>query len=149
MELTLRKFTRNDFEEYASWFKDPELNEFLGSTPDQEWLNHVINEHEGIQYAAEKQQQLVAVIGIVFPTDSFLHHVITDVAVRPDLKRKGLGAEVIAAIKHRHADAKEWMTYVESTNTKALAFFQKNGWKLLSDEPDKHGMLTLTHEGLQ
>jgi hypothetical protein len=50
-ELQIRKFLREDFPEFRTWFADPELNRRLGPMEeDDEWLD-VLSQQDAIEYS--------------------------------------------------------------------------------------------------
>lgn len=83
---------------------------------------------------------MIAVVGILFPDADHSAFYITDFCVKPDMKNKGLGSMVLAEILKMH-QSKQWRAFIDENNPQALQFFQKNGWKLISNEPDEHGMI--------
>ena len=60
-KMQVRKFQAIDFDTYQSWFSDELLNQHLGPAPDDEWLNHVLTDTTGVQYAFFDKDQLVGV----------------------------------------------------------------------------------------
>src|SRR5262249_55078432 len=89
--VQFRKFTRADFPEYKSWFMDPELNRQLGPM-DDEWLEYVLNEQDGAQYTIFRDDEIVAVLGILLPDERRPDYYITDLAVKPSLRGQRIGS---------------------------------------------------------
>lgn len=125
--LTL--FQEAHFNRYRAWFSDPDLERFLGPI-DEDWLDAVLHESDGAQYAFLEQQTLLGVIGIKFPTPAHPYYVLTDIAIAPEYQKKGLGRKLLAALYQRHPvqEAQYWLCYVDKENRAAHAFFRKQGW---------------------
>ena len=142
--MQVRKFQAKDFETYQSWFSDELLNRHLGPAPDDEWLNHVLTDMEGIQYAFFEKDELVGVIGIVFPGKAHPNYYITDIAVRPILRKKGIGAKMLMLLQNLHPSQPQqvYIAFVDIKNKNAQLFFKKLGWHLVTELPDKDEMLT-------
>ncbi len=129
------KFKEEHFEEYNSWFTDGELNQALGGV-DDEWLNHILQNKEGIDYAVFQNDKMVGVLGILFPTAENPFYVLTNIAVRPELKKKGLGSIMLhELIQYEKKKARYWLCYVAVENRAAQHFFEKNNWTK-DDEPE-------------
>ena len=144
MTLLFSKFTKKDFPEYKAWYEDAELNMRLGPMDDA-WLEHVMNETDGCQYSVFHDKELVAVIGFKFPDSKHPAYFITDFAMKPNLRNKGIGSEILHELIKQHPlkPRQTWKAFVDIRNPRAKTFFEKNGWVCLSETPDKHGMLVL------
>ena len=59
---------------------------------DNGWLPHVLTDTAGHQISFLAGEALVAVIGLCSPTAEHPFHVITDIAVKPGLQRRGIVA---------------------------------------------------------
>ena len=72
----------------------------------------------------------MGVIGITYPTDKEAYYVITNMAVKPSLKNKGLGSKIIKELINRTAlKPKEyWVSFVDKENKNGRHFLEKNGW---------------------
>ena len=93
--MKIRQFQKDDFPTYQSWFQDQWLNAALGPI-DEEWLAHILQEDSGAQYTLEdKNGKILSVIGVVWGNEANPANVISDLAVRPDLRRQGIGATTI------------------------------------------------------
>lgn len=144
MNPRIRRFTRDDFVQYRSWYADPALNEQLGPM-DEDWLAAVLGDKEGMQYSYFENERLVAVLGIsLHPVE--LAWVLTDIAIDPALKRQGIGQRALRAVMaiepREHGDS--WMAYVMPDNLPACRFFAALGWPCTAPGPDDE-MLTYRH----
>jgi ribosomal protein S18 acetylase RimI-like enzyme len=146
--LSIRNFQAEDFDEYASWFLDEQLNKALGPAPDSVWLEHVLHDGEGCELTVIKDSVTVAVVGIHYHIPSLPFQTITDFAIKPELRRTGLGSKVLeAVIKHFELDwSIDWQCFVDKNNEAALAFFTNNGWERYQ-HPDSDGMIRCTFAG--
>lgn len=144
-------FKVEDFKEYASWFEDPELNRELGPM-DQEWLNHVLSEIPPRHYSVFDQGRLVAVVGTELPGKRSSTWVVTDIAVKPTLKRQGIARSALSYLIQIHQQRKDppgsWVAWVNERNIAALEFFESLGWNR-SDETDVEDMYQFTLEMIQ
>ncbi|MFN6544400.1 GNAT family N-acetyltransferase [Mycolicibacterium nivoides] len=125
----VRPMVRSDWHWICGWFRDPELDRRLGPI-DEEWLEHVLSEHDGVQLVLEDHKgRPAALVGCVWdPTGD--EHAITDLAVAPQLRRSGIGREAVAATVAwaGHPAAKRWIAFVEVDNPSAFKFFPAIGW---------------------
>ncbi|RLV56152.1 GNAT family N-acetyltransferase [Aeromicrobium phragmitis] len=130
-EVTLRRFTAEDWPWLRAWYADPQLNAQLGPL-DEDWLHHVLAEHDGVELVASHREAPVAVVGCVWGTGEHPDHVITDLAVAPGRRREGWAAAAVQEFLAwpGHLDAPAWRAYVESGNQVAFAFFESLGWAL-------------------
>lgn len=133
-QIEFRIFKRSDFSVYQTWFSDPWLEAALGPM-DQEWLEHILLDETGAQYAIFQANEMVAVLGVVWANDDAIYHTVTDLAIRPDRRRQGLGQKVLHHLLHqvKVPKAKGWITYVEPNNTKAIDFMKKCAWDLVEE----------------
>ncbi|NJC27437.1 GNAT family N-acetyltransferase [Neolewinella antarctica] len=133
-QLTFKKFKRENYEEYRSWYNNERIKEALYDV-EGEWLAHVLNQKDGIQYAVYGEQTLVGVVGVLFPAQDHPYSVITDIAVNPALFRKGVGSQILSGLTNLHALGADyyWVAFVEVDNELAQRFFEKNGWRQGSD----------------
>lgn len=99
---------------------------------DDEWLQHVLQDHEAAV-------ELVAVVGDDTPVgligldwsgpDGVV--AVTDLAVNPWRRRAGIGRAVLRAAMEWPgvpAAATRWVAYVDPENPDAAAFFSACGW---------------------
>ena len=127
LQIEFTKFGPEYFDEYRHWFADATLARALGPAPDEEWLEHIQHDDSGSQFAVLAAGELVAVVGIVFPIEEAAYSVITDFAVRPNLRKTGVGTQVLDQLLTVQPPG-PWRAYVEKTNVAAKQFFQQNGW---------------------
>lgn len=146
MNLELRKFNRGYYHEYVSWFADPELNRRLGPMAGDEgkdWLQAVLTqpESEGEEWAVFLDTGLVAVVGTVFDPEGLLPPGITELAVKPDLRRKGIGAAVLQKVfsLHRSRGITQHLAYIHVDNDAGRKCAEKAGFAAVGATPDKHG----------
>jgi len=127
--IQYHKFRKSDFSAYQSWFSDPELNQQLGPI-DKDWLDYILNDATGVQYCFTHFDALIAVVGISNPTIERQDYVVTDIAVRPDLRRQGLGRIILHLLPSmmKRGPAKLWRAYVNPDNRAAIQLFESSGW---------------------
>lgn len=132
--MDFRIFKRTNFPVYQEWFADPWLNAALGPM-DEEWLEHILLDETGAQYAIFQQQEMIAVLGVVWAHGDAIYHTVSDLAIRPDQRRQGLGQKILNHLIHdlEVPKAKGWITYVEPKNTQAIDFMKKCAWDLVED----------------
>jgi len=148
--LQFRKFVREDFPEYQSWYADADLNEQLGPMEtDDEWLYYVLSEWNGIEYSVFRDGALVAVLGIVFPDDEHPSYYITDLAVKPGLRRQGIGTEALKTLFALHPlkAGQMWKTYVAAKNPRVRVLLERSGWICETETPSESGMLPYSYCG--
>lgn len=131
--LTLRPFQAQDFPAYRAWYADDRLNRHLGPM-DDDWLDHVLSDVRGEQWALLSGGELRAVIGLVpedrpeAPAGSWL---VTDLAVAPSLRRQGWGRRAWQSLTALpRMQARRWHAIVAQDNPQALAFFQAMGFRI-------------------
>lgn len=131
--ITIRKFTAQDFPIYKKWFSDQTLQETLGHV-DDEWLNHILKDQEGYEFVILDNQKLVAVIGVVLPTQKNPITVITNIAVDPKEKGKGYGTIALQKVMEEIGTTAGgiWAAYVSQNNVEGQHFFDKQKWIKIS-----------------
>jgi ribosomal protein S18 acetylase RimI-like enzyme len=141
LPFIFKKFPRSAFENYKSWFEDTALQNTLGGV-DEEWLAHVLTDETGEELAVFREEVLLAVVGIVYPTLVHPYYVISNMAVRPDLAGQGIGSKVLKELIARYVlrPNEYWKCYVETSNTVARRFFEKNGWQSIAGDVEE-GMI--------
>lgn len=153
-ELDFKIFKKEDFPEYLSWYQDPELNRRLGPMEeDDEWLQHTLeeqndpNNHGGCTYSIFQNEKLVSVLGIVYPDQEGPNYGITNIAVKPQLRSKGIGNLVLKKLIQLHPlkEGQVWKAYVDESNPKAKLFFESNGWRCDSESPEHNNMFMLEY----
>jgi len=141
MNLELCRFQSKHYAEYASWFVDPELNRRLGPM-DRDWLEAVMGEPEeaGITWAVFRGAELVAVVETVFDPDRQLPAGITAVAVKPDLRRQGIGRSALQKVLalDESKGMVEHIAYIAADNQAARRYAVKIGFAPAA-APNEHG----------
>ncbi len=136
--MEIRIFERGDFPEYRSWYQDEVLSGALGPM-DDEWLEAVLAESPPAQYSCWVDGELGAVVGIARGGAQDARWVVTDVAVRPDLRGRGLGRLALEGIfRIEGAERREWVAFVQAQNQGANQFFTTLGWR--RSGPDESGL---------
>lgn len=140
MEFIFREFVKDYFDEYESWFENEELKTALEGI-DEEWLHYILNDDKGEELAVFKAEQLVAVIGVQYPDKLVPCYGISNIAIKPNLKNKGLGSKILSALlKRKYLKPNEyWVCFVDVKNKNGQRFFEKNNWKKISVE--EHDMI--------
>ncbi|HUJ70826.1 MAG TPA: GNAT family N-acetyltransferase [Verrucomicrobiae bacterium] len=150
MALDLVPFRHEFFEEYSSWFRDPELNRHLGPM-NREWLDCVLSEPEasGVTWAAFSDSVLVGVVETAFDPDNRLPAAITAVAVKPSLRRQGFGADIIREVLSRDHDKgqHDHIAYISPDNPAAQRLLTKLGFTPSSVAPAPSGYIEFRHRG--
>jgi RimJ/RimL family protein N-acetyltransferase len=148
MNLELRRFRREHYAEYASWFVDHELNHYLGPI-DQEWLDDVLSqsESEGITWAVFRDRELVAVVETVSDPENRLPAAITAIATKPGLRRQGIGTTVLRLILslHKNKGIVEHVAYISIHNTAGQRCIGRAGFEPVTSEPDERGYIEFRH----
>ena len=136
-EFEFRKFTRADYQAYKSWFNNNALKKTLGDI-DEEWLDYIMKDEEGIELTVSKNGELVCVIGLIYPNAKESSYIITNIAVKPLLKNKGLGTKILTQLieKTELKQNEYWAAYVEMSNLNGHRFFEKNDWKRMEGDDD-------------
>lgn len=144
LTLDFRQFRKDDYQEYAAWFVDPELNNRLGSL-DQEWLEALLSqkETEGMTWAVFRDAELVAVIETVFHPQDRQPAAIAGIATKPSLRGQGIGTAVLKEILSRHQSQGiyDHIAYVASANKGARRWIERIGFRPTAIEPNEHGYL--------
>ncbi len=125
-------FQAHHFPSYQDWFSDASLAKYLGPV-DEEWLQCVLEEKDGAQYAMLDNGNLVGVAGVKHPTSDHPYYVLTDIAIAPQERKKGYGAKLLKALYEQYHDL-YWLCYIDLDNSSAIAFFTRQGWQ---EEPSK------------
>ena len=138
-DLRLIPFSEDHYGDYKQWFQSPSIQSALGDI-DAEWLEYVINDAEGREYAVLDGNDLVAVVGLVYPTNEHPFFVISNIAVHPEKHNRGIGSWIIHNIAQtiKEGGDKSWVAYVEHENVQAQKFFVKNGWQQSGHADDSH-----------
>jgi RimJ/RimL family protein N-acetyltransferase len=148
MDLAFKRFRREDYDEYASWFVDPELNRHLGPM-DEAWLEAVLSQPEsaGVTWAVFRGPELVAVLETVFDPGQRLPVGITAIAVKSGLRRQGIGTQVLREIllHHKNQGLAEHVAYIAIDNAGAWRCVEKAGFVPVTNEPNADGYLEYRH----
>ena len=144
--LELKRFQREHYAEYASWFADPELNRHLGPM-DEIWLEAVLSQLEpaGVTWAVFRGIELVAVVETVFDPERRLPAGITAIAVKPGLRRKGICTIVLHQMLslHKSKGIVEHVAYVSIHNSGGRRCLEKAGFVSVTTKPDERGYIEL------
>ena len=134
LQLDIHTFSRKFFHEYAAWFEDDSVKKYLGGI-DAEWLEHIENQTDGVELAICCGDELYCVLGLVYPTDEHNYYVITNIAVKPKYRSRGIAEQALQLImqKAEFQKSDEWRCYVESDNIPAQKLFEKLQWNKLSE----------------
>ena len=145
MELTTKPFQSSDFPTYQSWYQDSTIARWLGDI-DPPWLEYVLTDTSGSEYAFYREGALVGVIGIVLPDGENPHPAITNIAVQPEHVRQGIGSAMLRELIYGEPGAEfaAWFTFVDVDNVAARAFFTASGWRQ-AGEADEHDMVRYTY----
>ena len=141
MNLTFKRFGRQHYPEYAAWFIDPELNHALGPM-DEEWLDAILaeTEEEGITWAVFRDGEFVAVIETRFDPQKVLPAAITALAVKPALRRQGIGRAVLEKLlaDHHMQGRGSHLCYIHKDNSASLLLCEGLGFVAVG-QPNPHG----------
>ena len=109
---------------------------------DNEWLEAVLAGES--HFCAFYNDALVAVIGVEYPVSKHNYHVITDVAVNPELQNQGIGTKALNQLINKLSTQGQstWKAYINPNNHSALAFFKKNGWQ--ENDNIQEGMMEMS-----
>ena len=135
-KITIREFQEIDFPIYKAWFSNEDLKAIIGEV-DEDWLYYVLNDKTGKEFVGYSSSgDLMAVLGVVYPTKQNNEYVITNIACNPDKKRQNIGTEMLQAVmKHLDPHTKnKWLAYINKENVSAQLFFDKNGWSQVIHE---------------
>ena len=148
MNLELKQFGREHYAEYASWFVDPELNCHLGPM-DEAWLEVVLSqpEEQGITWAVFRDRELVAVVEAVFDPENIFPAGISAIAIKPDLRRQGIGTAALrlALSLHKNLGIVEHVAYVSIHNPGGRRCMERTGFVPVTSEPDERGYIEFRH----
>lgn len=93
MQITFRLLAMDDLPGLRAWFEDSELSRRL-SFPTDEWFAHVTTEETARCRVAVHAEQVIGEVQVDRDEDERGY---LDLAVRPDLRRRGFGAAVLSA----------------------------------------------------
>ena len=135
----IKPFEKAYYNTYLEWFENEKIKASLYGI-DQEWLDHILKDKSGSEYMVLDDEELIAVVGVEFPTSENASYAITNLAVNPRLLRRGIGAHVLELLYQIHSLKvdESWIAFVEDKNEAAQSFFSKNGW---IEEVKEDGMI--------
>lgn len=142
-QITLRRVFRTDWAWISAWFEDEWLNRELGPM-DEEWLEHVLSDKDGVELVAQDSARPVGLVGIKWATLKNPCHGVTDLAINPSMRRQGLGRAVLSAAMnwHGHPNTDKWVAYVDSNNKPPAALLKSLGWAETSSENNMRKFVT-------
>ena len=142
MILKFKQFGSEHFDEYKGWFDNERIKSALYDV-DKEWLEFVLNDVSGREYAVFSGGELVAVVGIEFPTAEHASYALKNIAVHPGKFGQGIGSEVLKKLLLLNPlkEGENWMAFVEEENRVAQSFFEKNGWNKEIDGSNSDQMI--------
>ncbi len=150
MELELVCFRGEHYPEYASWFSDPELDSHLGPMG-QDWLDAVLNEpeEEGITWVVFRDGEMVAVVEIGFDPGAPTWAGFAGLAVKPSLKRQGIGTAVLQRVLalHEGQGRTEHMALVKADNAAGQRLVEKVGFVAEEEGPNEEGFIRYRRNG--
>ncbi|MDF1695413.1 MAG: GNAT family N-acetyltransferase [Saprospiraceae bacterium] len=148
MNFTYSRFTRGYFSTYLKWFENELVKNALYGI-DEEWLEYVLNDETGIEYAVFSEQEMLAVLGVKYPDADNPTYVITNIVVNPSVFGQGIGSLVLEDLNQLFVLEKgeRWVAFVEPKNKIAQMFFAKNGWELWNGTSKVDQMLEFRKEG--
>ncbi|MFB9950415.1 GNAT family N-acetyltransferase [Rhizobium puerariae] len=143
MEFLFRTFTDTDLLEYRAWFEDEELNRRL-SYPDDIWFRHVRKPENACWAVIDDANRLIAVLQVDRKeTTGYL-----DIALRPDLRRHGLGTAVLGGFLEGPGHAYDVIEgRISPGNAAAHALVRRCGFSILPD-PDEDGFIRAARPNL-
>jgi RimJ/RimL family protein N-acetyltransferase len=147
MDLEVRRFAREDFAEYASWFADPDQDSNLGPMDDA-WLELAVSGGEVAgdeTWAVLRHGKLVAVVEAMVDTDDRSSYMITAVATNPALRGQGIGTAALQHVVDLHTSRGilKHAAKVSVDNTAGQRCAANVGFVPLSSEPDRYGYIEL------
>ena len=130
MVIELRKATRDDLEEYNTWFSDKDMDYHLGPKWSDKEIDEILRDRSGSVWSAMVENCLVAVVGLVYPDHTHDDHGITNLAVHPEWRRCGIGGKTLEALlrQYKSSQALSWIAFVHVSNPNAQTFLEKHGW---------------------
>jgi len=141
-KLVFKRFEKENYEEYKRWFQNDAIKNVLYSI-DVEWLDFVLKDETGVEYAVFSEEEMIAVIGIELPAQDHPEYAIKNIAIEPSRFRQGLGSLVLEELVNLHSlkATESWIAYVENNNIAGQHFFEKNGWIRMDDNINGEDMI--------
>ncbi|PJI91262.1 ribosomal protein S18 acetylase RimI-like enzyme [Yoonia maricola] len=127
--LLLRPLQRADWGWVLDWFSDPWLNKELGPLDDA-WLEHVLNQPNGIELVATESEQPIGLTGITWSDATSGYHTITSLSVNPAQRGRGIGRKVLDATTRwsGHPKGSGWIAFVTKDNLPPAKLLLSAGW---------------------
>ena len=124
-------FSKEHYQAYNEWFRNERIKKALFDI-DGNWLDFVLSDKTGIEYAIFEKNEMVAVVGVIRPTKTHPTYGIKNIAVNPKLFRQGMGSRVVKKLLRLHSlkEGEYWIAFVDVDNPSAQRFFEKNGWEI-------------------
>lgn len=115
---------------------------------DDDWLKAVLAEDPPRQFTVRDDGRLVAVCGVVPPGPGHPEMHLSDVCVSPQLRRRGIAARTLVALRDHLAEAGAggWTCVVDAGNVPAIALMRRDGWRR-DPARDGDGMLGFRRDG--
>lgn len=136
-ELVFARFEADDLAEYQSWFTDGELSRRL-SFPDERWFSYLGADHVACWAVKSGAGEMVAVVQADREEDGAGFF---DIALRPQLRGRGLGRQVLDAFISGPARTyRELRATVEPDNHASIAMVRRCGFRQW-ESPDEDGFL--------
>jgi RimJ/RimL family protein N-acetyltransferase len=141
MQVVFLPFTRDDLLTLRRWFDDKELSRRL-SFPDDAWFAYVTNGDEARCWMAYRSNEAIAEIQV----DRDGEHGYIELAVRPDLRGRGMGTAVLSAFLA--GPGKAYLVLdarIDPDNSASLACFQRCGFEI-QQHPDADGLVQVVRQ---
>jgi len=137
MQITFRPFTRDDLPEFRAWFLDAELSRRL-SFPSDQWLAYVTAGDAARCWMALAAGQAVAEVQV---DQENSERGYLDLAVRPDLRGRGVGTAVLSAFQSGPGKAYQVLEgRITPDNVASIACCRRCGFTILP-ELDAEGFI--------
>lgn len=147
MDLSFKRFQREYYQEYASWFLDPELNHRLGPMSEY-WLSSILSQEEekGITWVIFLNHEMVGVVETEYDPQQILPVAIKAIAIKPTRRRQGLAKAILEKLlsDHYSKGIQSHCAYIKKTNEASRHLFEGLGFMVVS-EPDQNGFIELRH----
>ncbi len=136
MSLRFEKLERKHFEEYQSWFNQPNLNEAM-SFPDENWFQYLQgSDVKGIA-VLDDENQFVAELQIDRDPDGDGYVALT---VKPELQNQGIGSQTLKKLLEGHEleGLHRVVAYASTQNEASVKLLEKCGFRD-SGQEDENG----------